>query len=125
MVSEMAEEIPQQVRNQVIQLQQLQQQAQTLTNQKARVEVMLREVNMALEELENLDKDSTIYQSVGGLLIKSEKSKVKENLSERKENLDLRSKMLEKQEKRVQERLGQLQQSLQSALAGGATGPSS
>ena len=48
----MSTELPPQVQNQIAQLQQLQQQAQALLGQKSQIEMIIRETESAVKELE-------------------------------------------------------------------------
>jgi prefoldin beta subunit len=110
------EELPQQLRHQIAQFQQAQQQAQSLTVQKQQLELALHETERAVEELDKLEPSATVYKSVGGILIKAGRDDVKKELTERKETLDLRVKTVERQEGRVIERLREMRDKLQEAL---------
>ena len=81
----MSGELPPQVQNQLAQLQQLQQQAQAVMTQKNQIEVLIRETEAALKELEKSSDDAVIYKSVGELLFRADRSKLMEELKERKE----------------------------------------
>ncbi len=120
----MGMELSPQVQNMILQLQQLQQQAQALASQKMQVEIGIRETDMALEGLEKVPDDGVVYQSFGGLLIMSDTDKVKASMNERKESLNLRTKMLDKQEERIQKRSQELQQQVQAIIGGGGNMPS-
>lgn len=110
------ERLPQQLRHQLSQFQQTQQQAQALMAQKQQLELALRETERALKELEKLKEGSPIYRSVGGILAKAERPEVEMQLKDRKETLDLRIKTVERQEGRVVERLNEMREKLQEAL---------
>jgi len=110
------EELPPQLRHQIAQFQQVQQQAQALTVQKQQLELALHETERALEELDKLEEGATVYKSIGGILIKAGRDDVKKELTERKETLDLRIKTIERQEGRVIERLREMRDKLQEAL---------
>jgi prefoldin beta subunit len=110
------EELPPQLRHQIAQFQQAQQQAQALTVQKQQLELALHETGRALEEMDKLEPSATVYKSVGGILIKAGRDEVKKELTERKETLDLRVKTVERQEGRVIERLREMRDKLQEAL---------
>ena len=112
----MAEELPPQLRHQLAQYQQAQQQAQALGLQRQQLELALRETERALEELEKVEEDATVYKSVGGILIKANRDQLKQELTERKETLDLRIKTVERQEGRIIERLKEMREKLQEAL---------
>ena len=110
------EELPPQLRHQIAQFQQAQQQAQALTVQKQQLELALHETERALEEMDKLEPSATVYKSVGGILIKAGRDELKKELTERKETLDLRVKTVERQESRVIERLREMRDKLQEAL---------
>lgn len=115
-------ELPPQIQNQLAQLQQIQQQAQALMQQKNQIEMVLRENERALEELKKTSDDATVYKAAGELLIKAKKEEVLKDLEEKKDTLEIRLKSLSKQEERIQSRFTQLQDQLKAALG---KGPSS
>jgi prefoldin beta subunit len=112
----MSTELPPQVQNQIAQLQQLQQQAQALLSQKSQIEMIIRETESAVKELEASSEDAVIYKSVGAVLFKADRAKLIEEFKDKKEVLDLRLKTLAKQEERIQKRFGQLQDQLKTSL---------
>ncbi len=112
----MSQELPPQIKNQLAQMQQIQQQAQAIIAQKNQVEITLKETELALEELEKLDTDAVVYRAIGDLLIKTERDKTKEFLKEKKDTLDLRLQTLARQEERAQKRFQQLQEQLKQAI---------
>jgi len=117
-MSRMSEEIklPPAVQERLLRLQQLQQTLQNILVQKQQVELELLEVDKALEELEKTPDDGVIYKSVGSLLIKTEKSKVTEELKERKELANMRVSVLGKQEERIRSQIKELNEKLQRDL---------
>jgi prefoldin beta subunit len=112
----MSSDLPPQIKNQLAQLQQIQQQAQAIAVQKNQVEITLKETDLALEELEKIDSDAVVYRAVGDLLIRTERDKTKESLKEKKDTLDLRMQTLARQEERAQKRFQQLQEQLKQAM---------
>jgi len=112
----MSTDLPPQIKNQLAQLQQVQQQAQAIAAQKNQVEIALKETDLALEELEKLDTDAVVYRAIGNLLIRTERDKTKESLKEKKDTLDLRIQTLARQEERSQKRFQQLQEQLKQAI---------
>lgn len=112
----MSSDLPPQIKNQLSQLQQIQQQAQAIAVQKNQVEINLKETDLALEELEKIDDDAVVYRAIGDLLIKTERNKTKESLKEKKDTLDLRMQTLARQEERAQKRFQQLQDQLKQAI---------
>jgi prefoldin beta subunit len=116
----MTSELSPQVQNQVAQIQQVQQQAQTLSMQKSQTDIMLKETQMAVEELEKASDDAVVYKSVGELMIKSEKTVLLSTLKERLETLSLRIQSIDRQEERLNARYRQLQEQLQNMMSGSA-----
>ena len=112
----MSQELPPQIKNQLAQMQQIQQQAQAIVAQKNQVEISLKETELALEELDKLEPDAVVYRAIGDLLIKTERDKTKESLREKKDTLDLRLQTLARQEERAQKRFQQLQEQLKQAM---------
>ncbi|MDV0445851.1 hypothetical protein MmiAt1_14510 [Methanimicrococcus sp. At1] len=112
----MSSELSPQVQNQIAQIQQVQQQAQALAMQKSQIDVMVKEAEMAVEELEKAADDAVVYKSVGELMIKSDKASLLNSLKERQESFSLRVQSIERQEERLNSRFKQLQEQLQSML---------
>jgi len=112
------EKMSPQMRHQLAQFQQAQQQAQMLLSQRQQLEILLRETERAAEELTKLPDDAVVYKSVGTILIKSEKTELQKNLSEQKETLELRVKTLERQGERALQRLKEMRDKIDEALKG-------
>ena len=115
-MSEEISKLPPQVQQRLLRLQQLQQTLQGVLTQKQQLELELTEVEQALDEMEKLTDNATIYKSIGSLLVKSEKGKVTTDLNERKELLDMRINVLGKQEERLRSQVKELQTKLQRDL---------
>jgi len=84
----------------------LEQNLQNLLLQKQAFQIELTETQSALKEIQN-SKDE-VFKIVGQLMIKTEKSKIKEELSNKEKILSLRTKTFEKQEASLMERLNSL-----------------
>lgn len=113
-----ADDLPPQVRNQLARLQQLQQQAQVVMQQRVQVEMQIRELDKTLEELEKVAADAPIYRSTGALLMRAkDRDTVKAGLSEEKETAEVRLGSLKKQEQKSKEALTALQQEIQAAIS--------
>ncbi len=80
--------------------------------QKQAFQMELAETNAALEELEKSGDE--VFKIIGQLMIKSEKSKIKEDLLDKQRILDLRVKSLEKQENSLTEQLEKIQNEISS-----------
>ncbi len=116
------QQLPPQVQERLLRLQQVQRNLQAIMAQKQRVDLELAEIGQAATELTALTEEAVIYKSIGSLLIKSGKAKVETDLKERKEILDTRVEVLTKQEERLRTQLNQLQTKLKRDLG---TGPPS
>ena len=111
-------EISPQMQNQIAQYQQLQQQLQMLATQRMQLEAKVREIESSLQELEKVGPDTTVYKSIGTLLVRADdRGAVKSELEEHKETLTVRVKAIQKQEKALGERFDDLQQKIQAALS--------
>lgn len=113
------------VQNQIAQFQQLQQQLQSVLNQKFQMDAQVREMQRTVEELNKAPQEVVIYRSIGSLLIKAEsKETVLKEIEEDKETMEIRVKTLERQEKSLKDRYQMLQDQLNKALsAGPGVGP--
>lgn len=116
-------ELPPNVQERLLRLQQLQRSLQTVMAQKQQVELEQAEADQALTELATLTEDVVIYKSIGSLLVKSEKNKVEAELKEHKEILNTRVQVLAKQEERLRSQFNQLQAKLKQDLTPGVSGP--
>lgn len=114
--TDMSTELSPQIQNQVAQIQQVQQQAQALSVQKSQTEVLMKETQMALEELEKTKDDAVVYKSVGELMIRSDKAALLADLKEKTETLSLRMQSIERQEERLNSRFKQLQEQLRHMM---------
>ena len=106
------------VQNQLGMLQQIQQQFQTILQQKAQYEMAVREAKRAQEEISDAAEDAVMYMSVGTVMMQKKKDVVNAKLTEKVETLELRIKSLEKQEKMMQGKFEQLQAQIKAALEG-------
>ncbi len=111
-------ELPPQVQEQLVRLQQLQQTLQSVVTQKQQLELELSETDKALAELEKSTDETPVYKSVGSILVKSNRQNLLTELKDRKEILTTRVTVLGKQEDRTRERLKEVQEKLQERLQG-------
>lgn len=88
----------------------LEQNLQNILFQKQAFQIELSESKEALKELET-SKDE-VFKVIGQLMIKSEKSKIKDEILNKIKILDLRVKNLEKQENSFSERLEKLREDI-------------
>jgi prefoldin beta subunit len=109
-------ELPPQLQEQLVRLQQLQQTLQSVVAQKQQLELELNETDKALTELEKSTDETPVYKSVGSILVKSNRQTLLTELKERKELLTTRVTVLGKQEERTKARLKEVQENLQERL---------
>jgi prefoldin beta subunit len=109
-------ELPPQVQEDLVRLQQLQQTLQAVVAQKQQLELEMTETDRALSELEKVTGETPVYKSVGSILVKADKEGLLTELKERKELLNTRVTVLGRQEERTRERIKDIQQKLQERL---------
>ncbi|MFC5970709.1 prefoldin subunit beta [Halomarina salina] len=114
--------LPPEAQEKIEDLQDLQDTARNVAMQKQQAESTLQESKTALDQLEDIDEDTTMYQEVGELLVQTNYDDANDDLEEKVDSLEVRVETLNKQEERVQERFEELQQELQEMLQGGGAG---
>jgi len=92
----------------------LEQTLQGILMQKQQIQIEVNEVLNALDELSKNSGD--VYKIVGGIMVKSEKSKVTKDLEEKKKILRMKLASFEKQESSIEEKIHKIQQELTSTL---------
>lgn len=112
--------IPPKVQNQINMLQQLQQQLQTVINQKNQYELAAQESRRAIEELNEVTADACVYMTVGTVVVQKPRDIVLEKLQEKTETFEVRIKSIERQEKALQEKFEKLQAQVRQVLEGNA-----
>lgn len=111
------DEMSPKLQNQIAQFQQLQQQLQTVMSQKIRMDAMLKEMEMTLEELKKTPAETTVYKSVGSLMIKvADTPALLKEIEDDKETTEIRVKSLDRQEKMLKEKFQSVQEQLNRAL---------
>ncbi len=114
------DEISPKLQNQIAQFQQLQQQLQTVMSQKIRMDAMLKEMEMTIEELKKASADAEVYKNVGSLMIKvADTPALLKEIEEDKETTEIRVKSLDRQEKMLKEKFQSVQEQLNRALGSG------
>jgi prefoldin beta subunit len=89
--------------NEIQEMQILEQRLQNSIFQKQAFQMELAETDSAMAELEKSGDE--VFKIIGQLMIKSQKSKIKDELQDKKKILDLRIKSLEKQESSLSEQV--------------------
>jgi len=94
----------------LIELQQIEQTLQNLLLQKQAFQMESSETSSAITELEKSGDE--IFKIIGQLMIKSEKSKIKEELENKQKILSLRLKSFDKQESSLTKQLESIREEL-------------
>ncbi|HEV2231626.1 MAG TPA: prefoldin subunit beta [Thermoplasmata archaeon] len=109
--------IPAKLPNEIKQFQRLQQDLSQVAQQRAQMDLKLREVVHTIDGLKALPEETSVYRPIGGLLVKARSRKeVEDLLGEEKETLEVRVKSLERQESHLKERYSEMQKELSEAL---------
>lgn len=109
-------DLPPQVQEDLVRLQQLQQTLQAVVTQKQQLEIEMSETDRALAELEKVTADTPVFKSIGSILVKADREGLLADLKEKKELLNTRVTVLGRQEERTRERMKDVQQKLQEKL---------
>ncbi len=108
----MSENISQALQHQIGQYQQLQQQAQIVIMQRQNMDVQLKEVSNAIDELKEAAENVNMYKSIGALFIQAKKAPTLSELEETKESLEIRVNSLKKQEKKLTDKLKEMEEKI-------------
>jgi len=100
--------------NKLQEMQVLEQRLQNSILQKQAFQMELAETNSALKEIEKSGDE--IFKIIGQLMIKTEKSKIHEELSGKQKILELRIKSFEKQENSLAEQLDKIRDELTKSM---------
>ena len=92
----------------------LQQSFEFITSQRLQIESTFRESELAIEELEKINPEDTVYKTIGGILVKSEKNKLLDEKKSLKVTLEMRLKTLKQKEERVKTQIEIMRKSLQA-----------
>ena len=98
----------------LLNLNNLQQSFEFITTQRLQIESTLRETELAIDELEKINPDDTVYKAIGGILVKSNKNKLLDDKKSLKVTLEMRLKTLKQKEERVKSQIETLRKSLQA-----------
>ncbi|MFX0187515.1 MAG: prefoldin subunit beta [Candidatus Hodarchaeota archaeon] len=110
------DDLDEEVRKKVINLQNLSATMEFLTNQKIQMESMLRECELAIQELEKINPDEVVYKSIGGVLVKSEKNKLLDEKKSLKVTLEMRVKTINQKLERTKNQIDTMRKSIQADL---------
>ncbi len=100
--------------NKIQELQILEQKLQNSVLQKQAFQMELAETSSALKELEKSGDE--VFKIIGQLMIKTEKSKIDEELKEKQKILELRIKSFDKQENSLSEQVDKIRNELTKSM---------
>ncbi len=95
-------------------MQMLEQNLQNLLLQKQAFQIELSETQSALKEIEKAGDE--VFKIIGQLMLKTEKSKIKQELLDKEKILNLRTKTIEKQEVSLTEQADSLREELMKSM---------
>ena len=114
-------QIPPMVQEQIAQLQQTQQNFQSILMQKQQLESQKLETEKALEELKKAGDDEAVFKHAGTIMIKSNKKDLLEELEEQMELAKTKASLLAKQEDRLKATLQEQETKIQEMMKGPST----
>ena len=100
--------------NKIQEMQILEQNLQNLLLQKQAFQMELSETDSALDEIKKAGDE--VFKIIGQLMIKTEKSKVTDELENKKKLLDMRLKTIERQESTLTEKVNELREEVMKFL---------
>ena len=110
------DDLDENLKKKVVDLQNLSASMEFLSNQSIQIESALRESESAIEELEKINPDETVYKSIGGILVKSEKNTLLDEKKSLKVSLEMRLKTIKAKEERTKSQIDTLRKNIQSDL---------
>ena len=98
-----------QLQEQLTKFEQLRKTLEAIPIQKQQVDLQILEIEKALEELNKINEDTTVYKSAGTIMIKANKDSLIKELTEAKDLGKSQLILLKKQETRVIENIKELE----------------
>jgi len=96
-------------------LQVLESHLQSFLAQKQGIQIELNEICNAIEELKNCDEE--VYKIISGVMLKSTKEKLSNELEVKKKSLEMKINSLEKQEKLLDKNASDLRKEVNKAVS--------
>jgi prefoldin beta subunit len=103
----------QETQEKITQLQNLEQNINTLIAQKQQFQSQNMEIDNALSQIDDTEK---VFRIIGNIMVASSKENVKKELSEKKEIVELRLKTIDKQEDKLRSKAGELQSEVMNEM---------
>ncbi len=97
----------QETQEKINQLQNLEQNINSMIAQKQQFQAQNMEIDNALSQIEGTEK---VFRIIGNIMVASSKDNIKKDLDEKKELVELRLKTIDKQEEKLRAKANELQQ---------------
>ena len=110
--------LPPEAQQVIAQLQTFQQQLQASILQRGSLNLQKLEIEKALEALEKVKENESVYKITGPVLIKTKKSEVEKELKEKLEEIEVKIKSLEKLIKKLEEKIKEKQEKIKAFFEG-------
>ena len=107
--TDLSPNIPPQLQEQLAKFEQLRKTLETIPIQKQQIDLQIFEIDKALEELNKINENTTVYKSAGTIMIKANKDSLIKELTEAKDLGKSQLILLKKQETRVIENIKELE----------------
>lgn len=105
--------IPEELQNKIMKFEQMRQQLQIISSQRMQMDDEAKESRDVLEILESMEKESSVYRRVGGIMVKiDDVEALKNEIQERQETIEIRLKSFQKQEETMKTGIEELQQEI-------------
>jgi prefoldin beta subunit len=109
-------DLDQETNKKIEELQALESRLQAFLGQKQMTQLELNEIENAIAELENSGEE--VYKVFSGVMLKSDKNKLSEELEEKKKVLEARIESFEKQEKILEKNASELREEVRKSVSG-------
>ncbi|MFX1276640.1 MAG: prefoldin subunit [Promethearchaeota archaeon] len=106
--------LPEELRKKIIDLQNKQVQLQNLRNTHEFLESQNRDTELCIQELEKANPDTTVYKSIGGVLVKSSRDRLLDEKKSLKISTEMRLKSIKQKEERSIQELETIRKSIQA-----------
>lgn len=107
--TDLSPNISPQLQEQLAKFEQLRKTLETIPIQKQQIDLQIFEIEKALEELNKINENTTVYKSAGTIMIKANKDSLIKELTEAKDLGKSQLILLKKQETRVIENIKELE----------------
>jgi len=107
--TDLSPNISPQLQEQLAKFEQLRKTLETIPIQKQQIDLQIFEIDKALEELNKINENTTVYKSAGTIMIKANKDSLIKELTEAKDLGNSQLILLKKQETRVIENIKELE----------------